>query len=86
MDDTKDIDHIPAIDRSVPVFDIAADDLPFSDEDPLPLDDDGNILPGGDEIDDDPNDNGDTDPDDMTDLPTGLPSNEIVSPTVPDYP
>ncbi len=51
-----------------PVFDRAEEDPIFGDDDPLPMDDEGNILPGADPSDDDPNDNGDlerNDPDDL---------------------
>jgi len=60
-------DTLPA-DNGQPVFDQALEDLPWSPEDALPMDDDGNILPGNDTLDEDPNDNGDkehNDPDDQ---------------------
>lgn len=43
----------------VPVFDRATDDLPWPQDETLPADDEGNILPGNDPLDEDPNDNGD---------------------------
>ncbi len=52
-----------------PVFDIAANDLPWSQDDVLPVDDDGNVLPGEDDIDDDPNDNGPMEDPGITNLP-----------------
>lgn len=51
-----------------PVFDRAQEDLPLLDEEPLNLDDDGNVLPGNDPIDEDPNDNGDEEQNDPEDL------------------
>lgn len=48
---------LPADDRE-PVFDKAQDDLPWPQDDTLPADDEGNILPGNDPLDEDPNDNG----------------------------
>jgi hypothetical protein len=45
-------------DPTPPVFDAGHDDLPWPQDDALPLDDDGNILPGADDTDDDPFDNG----------------------------
>lgn len=42
-----------------PVFDRGAQDPVFGEDDVLPMDDEGNILPGADPADDDPNDNGD---------------------------
>lgn len=42
-----------------PVFDRGNEELPWSPDDALPMDDDGNILPGNDPTDEDPNDNGD---------------------------
>ncbi|MEO7383073.1 MAG: hypothetical protein ABIV25_15175 [Paracoccaceae bacterium] len=65
-DDTHPADDGP------PVFDVGLDDLPWPQEHVLPIDDDGNILPGNDTIDDDPNDNGDleqNDPEDRKPLP-----------------
>ncbi|NEX47912.1 hypothetical protein [Pseudotabrizicola algicola] len=55
-------------DDQEPVFDKAQDDLPWPQDETLPADDEGNILPGNDPLDEDPNDNGDQeqfDPDDM---------------------
>lgn len=40
-----------------PVFD-RGDELPLPEEANLPADDEGNILPGNDPLDEDPNDNG----------------------------
>ena len=60
-------DEIQPADNDAPIFDRAQEDLPWQPEDALPMDDDGNILPGNDTMDDDPNDNGDmehNDPDD----------------------
>lgn len=42
-----------------PVFDRGEEDPVFGADDLLPMDDEGNILPGADPADDDPNDNGD---------------------------
>lgn len=50
------------------VFDKAQNDLPWPQEDTLNADDEGNVLPGNDPLDEDPNDNGDQeqfDPEDM---------------------
>lgn len=52
----------------VPVFDVAQEDPIFGDDDLLPMDDEGNILPGADPSDDDPNDNGDLEQNDPDDL------------------
>lgn len=41
-----------------PVFDRGDDDLPWPQDETLPADDEGNILPGNDPLDEDPNDNG----------------------------
>ncbi len=60
----------PDADDSAPVFDVGREKLPWRPEDGLPMDDDGNILPGNDPLDEDPNDNGDeegADPEDMPD-------------------
>lgn len=54
-------DHIPQAPDVKPVFDIAQDDLPWPQDEALPVDDDGNLLPGADPMDDDPNDDGDAD-------------------------
>ncbi|WP_103336329.1 hypothetical protein [Pseudotabrizicola formosa] len=49
----------PAVDGDdTPVFDQATNDLPWPQNDTLPADDEGNILPGNDALDEDPNDNG----------------------------
>lgn len=42
----------------LPVFDRAQDDLPWPQDEALPADDENNILPGADPLDEDPNDNG----------------------------
>lgn len=60
------------IDDGVPVFDQSREPLPFSPEDALPIDDDGNILPGNDPLDEDPNDNGDREGADPEDIEEGL--------------
>lgn len=41
-----------------PVFDRGTEPLPPGSEDPLPTDEEGNLLPGNDPLDEDPNDNG----------------------------
>jgi len=41
-----------------PVFDKGEEGLPWPEEAALPADDEGNILPGNDPLDEDPNDNG----------------------------
>ncbi len=46
-------------DDTAPVFDEGQDRLPLMREDLLPTDDENNILPGNDPLDEDPNDNGD---------------------------
>ncbi|RRH72340.1 hypothetical protein EG244_15235 [Falsigemmobacter faecalis] len=51
-----------------PVFDRAQEDLPLADDEPLNLDEDGNVLPGNDPLDEDPNDNGETEQNDPEDL------------------
>lgn len=51
-----------------PVFDEGQDDLPWPQDDTLPIDDDGNILPGNDPLDEDPNDNGDREQFDPEDI------------------
>lgn len=48
----------PPNEDQVPVFDQATNDLPWPQDDTLPADDEGNILPGNDPLDEDPNDNG----------------------------
>lgn len=64
---------LPA-DEKPPVFDRSEDHLPWPQDDVLPVDDDGNVLPGADDIDDDPNDNGDLEPIDIPDVrPSDLP-------------
>ena len=42
-----------------PVFDRGEDEPPLQDSNPLHIDDEGNVLPGNDPLDEDPNDNGD---------------------------
>ncbi|MEO8244269.1 MAG: hypothetical protein ABI832_18355 [bacterium] len=59
----------PAKDQTPPVFDTAEDDLPVSPQDALNINDDGNILPGNDPLDEDPNDNGSKESADPEDLP-----------------
>ena len=59
----------PATDDSDPVFDAGHEKLPWRKDDALPMDDDGNILPGNDPLDEDPNDNGDQDGADPEDVP-----------------
>lgn len=68
VDDPKP--DLPADDMQ-PIFDKGQEKLPWSPEDALPIDDDGNILPGNDPADDDPNDNGDQENADPEDLPGG---------------
>lgn len=46
-------------DNEEPVFDAAQNDLPWPQDDTLNADDEGNVLPGNDPLDEDPNDNGD---------------------------
>lgn len=65
--DRRDAADAPAPLDDEPVFDRAQEDLPLSDDDPLNLDDDGNVLPGNDPLDDDPNDNGDIEQNDPED-------------------
>ena len=59
-------DTLPA-DDAEPIFDKGLQDLPWPPEDVLPIDDDGNILPGEDTLDNDLNDNSDRDQDDPDD-------------------
>lgn len=67
-------DSLLPADEKPPVFDRAEDHLPWPQDDVLPVDDDGNVLPGADDIDDDPNDNGDLEPIDIPDVrPSDLP-------------
>jgi hypothetical protein len=70
---------------SGPVLDQPRNQRPWPD-DILPVDDDGNVLPGADEIDDDPNDNGDLAPDDLADFPADLPDDPPILPVVRDEP
>lgn len=70
--DPRPIDDTLPADDGNPVYDKGLEDLPWPPEDVLPIDDDGNILPGEDTLDDDPNDNGDreqNDPDDHDNVP-----------------
>ncbi len=69
VDDPKP--DLPADDMQ-PIFDRGHEKLPWSPVDALPIDDDGNILPGNDPEDDDPNDNGDQENADPEDLPGGV--------------
>lgn len=64
-------DHDLPPDDLKPVFDKGRETVPFSPGDALPMDDEGNILPGNDPADDDPNDNGDREGADPEDLPEG---------------
>lgn len=66
-DKTKDT-ALP-LDTTPPIFDAARETLPWRPDDALPMDDDGNILPGNDPLDEDPNDNGDREGFDPEDLP-----------------
>jgi len=58
-------------DDSPPVFDRGRDKLPSPDGASLPMDDEMNILPGNDTLDDDPNDNGDREQNDPADRRLG---------------
>jgi len=72
IDPRRTDDSRPAADDGEPVFDKGQDDLPWPQDDALPMDDEMNILPGNDTLDDDPNDNGDqeqNDPEDHKNLP-----------------
>lgn len=66
IDPALDDDTLPA-DDGQPIFDKALEDLPWSPQDALPMDDDGNILPGNDTLDEDLNDNGDMEHNDPED-------------------
>ncbi len=68
----------PAVpsDDVLPVFDAAIEQFPWSEDDALPMDDDGNILPGNDPLDEDPNDNGDKEGNDPDALPEG--TNHVI--------
>ena len=68
VDDPKT--DLPADDMQ-PIFVKDSEKLPWSPADALPIDDDGNILPGNDPQDDDPNDNGDQENAYPEDLPGG---------------
>lgn len=50
-----------------PIFDKGFDVFPWPKKDVLPIDDDGNILPGEDTLGEDPTDNGDREPNDPED-------------------
>ena len=50
---------IPEQTADRPVFDRGEEDLPLRDDAPLNSDEEGNVLPGNDPLDEDPNDNGD---------------------------
>ena len=67
-------------DPTPPIFDVAEQDLPWSQNDVLPVDDDGNVLPGEDDIDDDPNDNGDVVLEDLADNVPDLPVDADIDP------
>ena len=71
VDDGNTKPDLPT-DDTPPVFDQAREKLPWSPKDALPMDDDGNILPGNDPMDEDPNDNGDKEGADPDDLPEGV--------------
>ena len=73
-------------DEAPPVFDQAREKLPWRQDDILPVDDDGNVLPGADEIDDDPNDNGDLEPVEIEDIPADLPDDPPILPDLRDEP
>ena len=64
-----------------PIFDVAEQDLPWSQADVLSVDDDGNVLPGADEIDDDPNDNGDIVLKDIAENVPDLPVDADIDPS-----
>ena len=68
IDDPKPTPDLPE-DDTPPIFDQGEEDAPWSEDDSLPIDDDGNILPGNDPLDEDPNDNGDREGGDPEDLP-----------------
>lgn len=60
----------------MPVFDRAIEELRWTQNDPLPADEEGNILPGNDPLDEDPNDNGNeeqVDPEDRQQRPAPEP-------------
>ena len=57
-------------DLTKPIFDVAQEELPWSQDPIFSIDDDGNVLPGEDDIDDDPFDNGDVV---LADLPENVP-------------
>ena len=63
----KPVEATLTTDDLKPVFDKGFDDLPWGPDDALPIDEDGNILPGNDNLDEDPNDNGDLEQFDPTD-------------------
>ena len=57
-------------DPTKPIFDVGQEELPWSQDSIFSIDDDGNVLPGEDDIDDDPFDNGDVV---LADLPENVP-------------
>lgn len=59
-------------DAAIPVFDAGHEPMPFPPTDVQPMDDDGNILPGGD-VPDDPTDDGFGDDIAIEDFPDDLP-------------
>lgn len=56
--DRKDQPEAPPAGDARPVFDRGEENLPWPPDAALPADDEGNILPGNDPLDEDPNDNG----------------------------
>lgn len=72
----------PAIrsDDILRIFDADIEQFPWSEDDALPMDDDGNILPGNDTLDEDPNDNGDKEGDDPDALPEG--TDQVIDPDI----
>lgn len=54
----EDLPKVMPADKELPVFDRGQEDLPWPPDAALPADDEGNILPGNDPLDEDPNDNG----------------------------
>lgn len=60
-------------DLTKPIFDVGQEELPWSQDSIFSIDDDGNVLPGEDNIDDDPFDNGDVVLGDLPDIAPDLP-------------
>jgi len=56
-------------DEEGPIFDQARERLPWPQDDLLPVDDELNVLPGNDPLDEDPVDNGDQEGADPEDMP-----------------